>query len=45
MLAPTGERRQPPAAFEGTGVSAFLPKPYSSEQLIALVSRLARRPS
>ncbi len=31
--------------FEGTGVSAFLQKPYSSEQLIALVSRLARRPS
>jgi PAS domain S-box-containing protein len=28
--------------FEGTGVSAFLAKPYSSEQLIALVGRLAR---
>jgi signal transduction histidine kinase len=31
--------------FEGTDVSGFLQKPYSSEQLIALVSRLARRPS
>jgi len=31
--------------FEGTGVRAFLQKPYSAEQLIALVSRLARRPS
>jgi two-component system cell cycle sensor histidine kinase/response regulator CckA len=31
--------------FEGTGVSAFLQKPYSSEQLIAVVSRLARRPT
>jgi two-component system cell cycle sensor histidine kinase/response regulator CckA len=31
--------------FEGTGVSAFLQKPNSPEQLIALVSRLAQRPS
>jgi two-component system cell cycle sensor histidine kinase/response regulator CckA len=31
--------------FEGTGVRAFLQKPYSSEQLIGLVSRLAQRPS
>jgi len=31
--------------FEGTGISAFLQKPYSSEQLIALVSRLTQRPS
>jgi PAS domain S-box-containing protein len=31
--------------FDGTGISAFLQKPYSSEQLIALVTRLARRPS
>jgi PAS domain S-box-containing protein len=31
--------------FEGTGVTAFLQKPYTSEQLLALVGRLARRPT
>jgi two-component system, cell cycle sensor histidine kinase and response regulator CckA len=31
--------------FEGTGVRGLLQKPYTSEQLIAMVSRLARRPS
>jgi PAS domain S-box-containing protein len=30
--------------FAGTGVRAFLQKPYSAEQLIALVSRLAQPP-